>query len=119
MMRKYKKKDFKQYKKAVLYWLDRFGITEWDVDFKHHKIDSAARTTYNNISKLVCFQLTTKIEFDFCDQDDINKLALHEVIHLLLADFGYAIEKTNSYDSDLVIAQEHAVVMRLIRAIDE
>ena len=116
---KYTKKDFKAFKTSVNYWIDRFGITEWDIDFMQHKIDSAARTTYNNKSKLVCFQLANKICYDYCPQLNMHKLALHEVIHLLLADFGYVIQETKDYDSDLAIAQEHIVVMRLIRAFNE
>lgn len=113
----YIKKDFKEFKKAVIYWLDRFGITEWEIDYKHHQLDNAAaRTTYNNKAKIACFQLTKKIQYDFCHQGDLYKLALHEVIHLLLADFGYAIQETKDYDSDLVIAHEHAVVMRILKA---
>jgi hypothetical protein len=113
----YTKKDFKYFKLSVIFWLDKFGITEWEIDFKHHQIDSAARTTYNNKSKLACFQLSKNVEYDFCGQLDMNKLALHEVIHLLLADFGYAIHETKDFCSDMAIANEHAVVMRLMRAI--
>ena len=119
MNRTYTKKDFKLYKKSVLYWLNRFGITEWEIDFKHHQIDSVARTTYNCTSKLACFQLTKESQFDYCEQSNIGKLAFHEVIHLLLADFGNAIQETKIFDSDLAISQEHAVVMRMIKAFYE
>jgi hypothetical protein len=115
----YSKADFSQFKKSVLFWLKKFGITEWEVDFKHHQIDSAAITTYNNKAKLVCFQLSLSIEYNFCEQLDMHKLALHEVIHLLLADFGYVIQETQDYNSDLAISHEHAVVMRLMKAILE
>jgi len=114
---KYTNKDFNKFKQSVKYWLYKFGITEWEVDYKHHQIESAARTTYNNKSKLACFSLTKKGKADFCFQDDLNRLALHEVIHLLLADFGYAIKETGDFDSDLAIAHEHAVIMRLVRAL--
>jgi hypothetical protein len=114
----YTKKDFNSFKKSVIYWMDRFGITEFEYQIIHSQIDGgAAITTYNNKSKLACFQLTHKIKYDFCHQSDMNKLALHEVIHLLLADFGYAIHETKDFCSDLVIAHEHAVVMRLLRVI--
>lgn len=120
MIHKYSKSDFKLYKKQCLYWIDKFGITEYEIDFKHHKLDgnSCARTTYNIVAKLACFQLTKFTEGEFCLQSNIDKLALHEVIHLLLADFGKTIEFTKDADNDLVIAQEHAVVQRLLKAFD-
>lgn len=118
MKHTYSKKDFKLYKSRVKYWLDKFGITEFEVDFKQHDLEGvSARTTYDNKSKLCCFQLATDITYDFCHQDDMNKLALHEVIHLLLADFGFAIHETKDYFSDLAIAHEHAVVQRLLRVL--
>ena len=114
----YSKKDFKQFKASVIYWLDKFGITEWEYEIVQRQLDVAsATTTYNNKSKLACFQLTHNIEYDFCLQADVGRLALHEVLHLLLADFGYAIQETKEYDSDLAIAQEHAVVMRMMKAL--
>jgi hypothetical protein len=113
----YTNKEFKQFSSSVNYWMNKFGITEWEYEIIHKQTDAAARTTYNNKSKLACFQLTKSIDYDFCGQSDMNKLALHEVLHLLLADFGYAIDETKSYDSDLAIAHEHAVVMRLMKAL--
>lgn len=114
---KYTNKQFKQYVKYCKYWVNKFGITEYDIDYKHHKFESAARTTYDCKAKLACFQLTTKGEGDYCFQSDLNKLALHEVIHLLLADFGNTIHETKDSNSDLAIAQEHQVVMRLIKVL--
>jgi len=113
----YRKKDFKKFVSSCKFWIDKFGITEWDIEFKHHKIDSVARTTYNCSAKIACFQLTTNGEGDFLLQNDLHKLALHEVLHLLLADFGNAIDKTKDFEHDLVIAHEHAIVMRLLKAI--
>lgn len=114
----YTKKDFKQFNMSILYWMDKLGITEWQYEVLQHQLDNAAATTtYNNRAKLACFQLTHKIKSDFCHQSDMHQLALHEVIHLLLADYGYAIQETKYFCSELAIAHEHAVVMRLMKAL--
>ena len=98
--------------------MNKFGITEWQYEVLQHQLDNvAATTTYNNRAKLSCFQLTHKIKYDFCHQSDMHQLALHEVIHLLLADYGYAIQETKEFDCDLAIAHEHAVVMRMMKAL--
>ena len=111
MKYKYTAEQFKAYKTHCESYLKLFGITEWDVDYKHHKIDGAARVSYNNSGRLACFQLTTKGIVDFCYHDDMQKLALHEVLHLLLADIA------TSKESPEEIAIEHTVVQRLIKAI--
>lgn len=113
----YTEDDFDEFKEHCIRWLYKLGISEYEIDFKHHVLDgdAAARTTYNVKSKLACFQLTTTLNGDFCFQNDINKLALHECLHLLFADFGNTIDKTD-FDSELSIAAEHAVVQRLLKA---
>lgn len=117
MKYKYTDKQYKEYVKHCKKWLTVFGITEWEIDYKHHQIDTAARTTYNNIAKLACFQLTIDGEGDFALQTDLNRLACHEVIHLLLADLVFAIHETKDYCSDLAISREHEVVMRLLKVL--
>ena len=111
MKYKYTVEQFKAYKTHCEYYLKIFGITEWDIDYKQHKMDDAARVTYNCSARLACFQLTTKGTGDFCFQDDMQKLALHEVLHLLLADI--AASKASPEE----IALEHTVIQRLIKAI--
>jgi hypothetical protein len=114
----YTEDDFTKFSERVSYWIDKFGITEYEYEISHEQLDNVcANTTYNCKSKLASFRLSKNITYYFCPQFNIDKLALHEVIHLLLADFGYTICETKDFDSDLAIAQEHQVVMRLIKAI--
>ena len=111
MKYKYTAENFLEYIVHCNYYLKLFGITEWDVDYKHHKIDCAARISYNNSGRLACFQLTTKGTIDFCHHDDMRKLALHEVLHLLLADI------TKARESPEEIAIEHTAIHRLMNVI--
>jgi len=113
---KYTKKDFKLFKSRCKHWIKHFGISEYEIDFKHHDIDTAARCTYDVRAKLACFQLALECNGDFCLQTDMDKLALHEVIHLLLAELGYAIHTTKDYMSDLAISAEHSVVQRILKS---
>lgn len=111
--------DFFNFINYIKEWLKKFGLTEYQVDYAHIKLDTAARCTYDVRAKLACFQLAKESEYDFCVQDDLNKLALHEVLHLLLAELGFNIHATKDYFHDTVVAAEHTVVNRLINAILE
>ena len=111
MKYKYTIAQFNAFKKHCEYYLALFGITEWDIDYKQHKMDDAARVTYNCSARLACFQLTTKGTGDFCLQEDMQKLALHEVLHLLLADI---VKSQESLEENAI---EHTVIQRLIKAI--
>ena len=111
--------DFKLYQAAILRWLDEFGITEWHVTITHEQIGQgvSAQTQYNTVSKSVSFRLTHNTEGDFGMLIDPERLALHEVLHLLLADYCETVAKMASPIHDLVIAQEHGVLNKLMRVL--
>jgi hypothetical protein len=113
----YTTEDYDIFVKHCEYWINKFGITEYEIDFQHSELDSVARCTYDVKAKIACFQLSKFVTYDFCEQSDLNKLALHEVLHLLLADLGYTINETKDHYSDLAISAEHAAVQRLVKAI--
>ena len=116
MSREYTKEEFDRYVSAVKSWLYKFGISGWNIDFKQRNIGDliSANTTYNTVSRNVCFQLAEVQTGEYCLHDDMNLLALHEVLHLLLADVIWTTKETQDDAHDLVIAKEHEVINRLM-----
>lgn len=109
--------DFELFKAKVQSLLDAFGMYEWHVTVAHEQIGDrvCAQTTYNNTSKNASIRLTINAEGDFGLLWDVEKLATHEVLHLLLADWCETAAKMQSATHDLVVGQEHAVLNRLMR----
>jgi len=111
--------DFKHFAAKVQWLVSKMGLTEWHLSITHEQIGSgvAAQTQYNTISKNASIRLTIHSDGDYGFIDEVEKLAIHEVLHLVLADWGETIAKMQNANHDLAVAQEHAVLNRLMRII--
>jgi len=111
--------DFKHFAAKVQWLVSKMGLTEWHLSIAHEQIGGgvAAQTQYNTVSKNASIRLTINVEGDFGFITDVEQLAIHEVLHLVLADWGETIAKMQNANHDLAVAQEHAVLNRLMRII--
>lgn len=111
--------DFSAFEAAVRRYMSDFGMADWVVNVMHDQIGDGvmAQVQYKAVGKYACFRLTKHTEFDYGAGTDPDRLALHEVLHLLLADFCETCAKLGDVGHDLVIAREHEVLHRLMRVI--
>jgi hypothetical protein len=111
--------EFERFTAKVQSLVSDMGLTEWNLQIIHEQIGDRviARTTYDTVSKIASIRLTINIEGDFGVVTDVERLAIHEVLHLLLADWGETVAKMRDANHELAIAQEHAVLNRLMRFI--
>jgi hypothetical protein len=111
--------DFEKFETKVHSLINDVGLTEWHLSITHEQIGSgvAAQTQYNTVSKNASIRLTINAEGDFGFVTDVEQLAIHEVLHLVLADWGETVAKMQNANHDLAVAQEHAVLNRLMRII--
>ena len=111
--------DFERFTTKVQSFVSDMGLTEWSLQITHEQIGDrvAAQTSYNTFSKNALIRLTINIEGDFGFVTDVERLAIHEVLHLLLADWGETVAKMQNANHDLAVAQEHAVINRLMSII--
>jgi len=110
-------KDFAKFKARVLELVDKFGLHEWHLMITHEQIGDrvTAQTQYNVVAHTACIRLTKQVEGDFGLLWDPERLATHEVLHLVLVDYCETVAKMGSSTHELVVAQEHAVLHRLMR----
>lgn len=109
--------DFTRFKAKVEALIEQFGLRDWHLTLLHEQIGdrTIAQTQYNLIAKSACIRLTINSEGDYGHEGDVERLALHEVLHLLLSEYCETAAKLGSSSHDLVIAQEHGVLHRLMR----
>lgn len=104
---KEKESEFEEFRKYIFYWLRRFGLIDWEISYiKNMPIENGcpfARVEYNLNQKVAWFYFYG----DLANKQNIKQKALHEVLHLLLAE-----AKTNC----LV---EHTIINRLLEVINE
>lgn len=100
-------------------YMTDFGMHDWVVSVLHDQIGDGviAQVQYRANAKSACFRLTKHAEFDYGFDTDVKRLALHEVLHLMLADFCETTAKLSDPSHDLVIAREHEVLNKLMRVI--
>lgn len=115
----YNHEDFVRFSFAVGEYLSKLGLSEWKVEAMHDQIGDrvAAQCQYHAKAKNAVFRLTKSVEYDYGMETCPEKLALHEVLHLLLADYCLAASTLKDDMHDIVVAHEHSVIHRLMRVI--
>jgi len=97
---------FPVYRAECLYWLDRFGLSDWEPVFRLEVLDDAiAMATTYSLSRKVFFSLATEVEdAEACGTAIEVACAFHEVCHVLLRPIIQMIE---------IEEAEHACINRL------
>ena len=91
-------------------WVHKFGLKDWYVDIKHDRegTDYEALVEYDKETRHATFTFYSAGQ---SSSYSIERLALHEVLHLLFAD-------TIPEDcGDDVAREEHRVIERLLHAL--
>ena len=107
---------FAFYKQEVRYWLDRFGMKDWEISFEMI-IDS------QNNALLTHDALSRTAEFGFGDnqrvaeglslENDISNSAFHEVAELLTSRL-YMLARKRTWDLEEWQSEVHVIVHRLM-----
>ena len=97
------------YQKYCIYWQSLFGMTDWTFTFESKPLGNlVAEVSYNTTSRLATLRISSRMKRT---QDEIKFDALHEVMHVLLADltsYGEAM-----FQGDVVIREEHRIIARI------
>lgn len=111
--------EFSTFRARIQYLVDKFGMHEWHLMVTHEQIGDrvCAQTQYNVVAKTASIRLTKQVEGDFGLLWDVERLAMHEMLHLVLCEYCETTAKMGSSTHDLVIAQEHGVLNRLMRVL--
>lgn len=111
------KTHFSDFQRWVSYYLDRYGLNDWTVYFRHEDIgDGVAQCRRGIISRGVTFSLNTKPNIDNAELD-LKRIARHEVCHLLISEVSDLVGSFCSED-ELKRADE-ALVARLTNLLPE
>lgn len=107
-------KAFNLFKKVFKEWQARLGLQEWTISFKKEEMDDAeACIDSDPESRTVLVTVNSKL-FHVKDDSDIEETALHEVLHLLLADLSHAAVDRYT-DRETLVRVEEALVNRLTK----
>lgn len=103
------KKDFELFKNRHQYWCNYFGIKNWRIYYEHKKLDdSYALTSPRYYDRLTVVTLGT----EDVDNNSMDRLALHEVLHLLISPLSGRATDRFTTEQELNTA-EHEVIWTL------
>ena len=74
-------KQFEYFKKRCEYWLEYWGLKNWDVRYKFEKTanEEAAVTSSSLVDHMAVITLDNVSEWDDVSNDYLDKVAFHEV----------------------------------------
>ena len=109
--------DFELFRDEALYWIDYFGLKDWEVDIVHVELDGVmANCTGMWKSKHATLRLNTEWEDRYCTALEFRKSAFHEVCELLLMEVHIIAASRYCEEPDLDHAM-HGVIQRLVNTI--
>lgn len=107
-------KAFNHFKKVFKEWQARLGLQEWTISFKKAEMDDAEACIDSNPESRTALVTINSRPFHLKDDSDIEETALHEVLHLLLADLSHAAVDRYT-DRETLVRVEEALVNRLTK----
>ena len=118
------KKQFDLYVKECKKWIKFFGLSDWDITFLHKKCISedlkaiaACSSDVESRSSILILSKEVKQEEELPILDsDMKVHAFHEVVHLLMARYGWLARSRNTNYGE-IDEEEHAIVARLQNSI--
>lgn len=118
--RSYNTEDFLKYENWVRHWMNRLGLeSSWYIECVQKQLGEAmsAMVSYNTSNRNATFTLSINVAEGIGTDPTIQELALHEVLHVLLADLVNTLVETKSEESLSAIAREHELLCRLERVL--
>lgn len=118
--------QFTLFQPAVRYWLGALGLLDWNVSIEFaplgrddRSVQARCTTNWTQHSARIVFNTDFTPEVDgFGGEHDMERLALHEVMHIVLCDLVNVVAQERDAYTDKSDAAEHAALRRLMRVIN-
>jgi len=105
------KKDFAEFKKEAEYWIEYFGLINWDMHFQHIHIEEFRAQCWVNVPGKRCdIELATEWGLP-PKKKGIKLVAFHEVCELMLRALSLMAE--GRYANLTVQSETHDIIRRL------
>jgi len=114
----YSKADFSRFKEKCLEFQKEWGLSDWTLFFEHKQLtDQYANSETFHKGRNAVLRMTLKVEQSDESNETPERLAKHEMLHVMIADFSFlATCRYGVLESDLITSEE-ALVIRLEKII--
>ena len=110
------KQHYELFKKECDYWIDKFKINDWRVDYMMEDLDNnIAQCDRNLFARTVKISLNTELGVE--DIKLLKDTAKHEIIHLLIGELA-VMAKDRYIRQDELYSAEEALTRKLEKIIN-
>lgn len=105
------KRDFDLFKEFARKWQKKLSLTGWAIYFYHEKLeDEYASSAWHMSGRAATLKFSTKWDIgrEFSEAE-IERLALHEILHIFFASLIYPAESRYTTQEDIDTA-EHSII---------
>ena len=93
------------------YWQNCFGLHDFSINFVHEKLDEDDYAATNACGKDRTAVIALNVKWIVPVKNEvIHRVALHEIMHVLLTDLTDAAENRYTTEQQIITAEEAAVV---------
>lgn len=114
------KAHFEIFKKECRYWIQRLGLTDWEIEFKHNNEDKESFCNCRPflLSRSAVLTLTKDWEDFKLTNYLVRRYAFHEVCELLMGRLDH-IAEARFVRKEEIEEERHAIIRRLENAFFE
>lgn len=109
-------KQFTEFKKWVLYYMEKFNLDEWDCYFSLKDMTAMAQAEYKYLGRNIDFSLNEEIEVLSLRETSLKEIARHEVCHILSAELNSLIGAYCTEDEQKLADEKLAVKLTKLLA---
>jgi len=109
-------RDFEVFKKECELWVERFGLKDWDIVYKHQQIEYMGSTVWDRQDRCADIILSTDFYSVKVTDFELKSTAFHEIFELILADL-FTLACQRSTTSEELHAARHAIIQRMLNYI--
>ena len=96
-----------------------FGLTDWEISYEHAQVEGFFATASTNLAaRKATITLSVDVGNDAPTDEMLDKSALHEVLHVLLAPLADLIVTDRKVTHKEAEGAEHGIVMRLLAILE-
>lgn len=112
--------DFIEFSNKIESLCEKVQLTDWRWSVVNEPLDhdDAASVYLNYIAKTAKFILAEAFKGEVVTDYHPKELAIHEFLHLLIADLVFVAATTGKADDELVVMHEHALIHRLMKLLN-
>jgi len=108
-------KDLNVFIGECKYWIKYFSLADFEVYYVHENTEGARASYYANTLSMMC-TIKLSVDWDYKPHKiEIQKVAFHEVCHMLIVKLGVAA--CAGISKDYVDQYEHEIIRRMENSI--